>query len=109
MTKVFKALKNWDYQNPDFIELRYEEIIGNEKETFARIFRHYEFPRSWIRTGTNFADLFSLGRKEGNIKHVRSGKIAQWKEVFTPRMKDLFKEYQGDLLIHLDYETGFDW
>ncbi len=109
MTKVFKALKNWDYQNPDFIELRYEEIIGNEKETFARIFRHYEFPRSWIRTGTNFADLFSLGQKEGNIKHVRSGKIAQWKEVFTPRMKDLFKEYQGDLLIHLDYETGFDW
>ncbi len=109
MTESFKALRNWDYSNPDFIEIRYEEIIGNEKETFARIFRHYGFPRSWIRTGVDFADRLSLGNNSGNIKHVRSGKIAQWKKAFSPLMKDIFKEHQGDLLIHLGYETGFDW
>ncbi|MFH1964597.1 MAG: hypothetical protein ABIJ42_03560, partial [Acidobacteriota bacterium] len=55
------------------------------------------------------AEKFALGRKDGNIKHIRSGEIAQWKTAFSPQMKEIFKEHQGDLLIHLGYEKDFNW
>jgi hypothetical protein len=109
MSYVFNALKDWDYCNPDVIELKYEEIIGDEKNAFEKVFRHYGFPRSWIRTGIKCAEEFSLARKGGNIKHVRSGKIAQWKTEFSPQMREVFKEYQGNLLIQLGYEKDLNW
>jgi len=83
MTNAFNALKDWDYSNPDIIELKYEEIVGDEKNAFKRIFKHYGFPRSWIRTGIKCAEKFALGNKNGNIKHIRSGKIGQENSVLS--------------------------
>lgn len=109
MTRVFKGLKDWDYSNPDIIELKYEDIVGDEKNAFKRIFRHYGLPRSWVRTGIKCAGKLALGKKDGDIRHVRSGKTAQWKKEFSPQMEEIFKEHQGDLLIHLGYEKDFNW
>ena len=109
MSGLFSAMKNWNYSHPDIIEFRYEEIIGNEREAFRKLFKHYEFPRSWIKTGMELAEKFSLNTRAGRIKHVRSGKKAQWKTEFSPRMKELFKEQQGQLLIDLGYEKDFNW
>jgi len=109
MNHVFEAMKNWNYDNPDFIEFRYEEIIGNESETFKKLFRHYGLPRSWVKSGVKLAEEFSLGNRKGKIKHVRSGRVSQWEKEFSPAMKELFKEKQGQLLIDLGYESGFNW
>jgi hypothetical protein len=32
-----------------------------------------------------------------------------WRNHFTPRVADAFKQRYGDLLIALDYERGRDW
>ncbi len=32
-----------------------------------------------------------------------------WHEVFTPKIKQVFKERYGQQLIDMGYETGFDW
>ncbi len=32
-----------------------------------------------------------------------------WQEVFTPKIKQVFKERYGKQLIKMGYETGFDW
>lgn len=38
-----------------------------------------------------------------------SGKIGNWREVFTNEHKQACKAHIGDLLIELGYETGYDW
>ena len=39
----------------------------------------------------------------------RSGETAQWKRVFTPKHRRLFKDVAGELLIELGYEKDMDW
>ena len=39
----------------------------------------------------------------------RKGTSGQWKSVFSPTIKDLFKETMGDLLIELNYEEDYNW
>ncbi len=56
-----------------------------------------------------FAEKYALSKESGKIKHVRSGKIGQREKEFSPRMKEIFKEHQGRLLIDLGYETDFNW
>jgi hypothetical protein len=52
------------------------------------------------------------GRKEGeeNQKsHYRKGIAGDWKNYFTPQVKQEFKERYNDLILKLEYETSADW
>lgn len=109
MSHLFEAMRAWDYASDGMIELRYEDIVGNEKESFRKIFTHYGLPRPWIRTGMECAEKFARGRSDAKIKHIRSGEPGQWKKEFSPQVKEIFKEQQGELLIHLGYEQDFGW
>jgi len=109
MEAIFEGLTNWNYHDPQMLELRYEEIVGDEKACFTRLFRHYGFPRSWVRFGADLAERLSLQQRGIRSGHVRSGRTAQWREEFTPRMKEIFKEYRGELLIQLGYEKDHRW
>jgi hypothetical protein len=109
MNHLFEAMREWDYTNGGIIELRYEDIVGDEKESFRKIFKHYGFPGTWIRTGIECAEKFARGRIDAKIKHIRSGETSQWKKEFSPRLKDIFRKQQGDLLIHLGYEQDCRW
>ena len=39
----------------------------------------------------------------------RSGKTGEWREHFTERHKEMFKDIAGDLLVRLGYEKSKDW
>lgn len=39
----------------------------------------------------------------------RKGKGGGWREAFTPRCRDAFKEVAGDLLVRLGYEANHQW
>jgi hypothetical protein len=41
--------------------------------------------------------------------HYRKGIAGDWRNHFTPRLKDAFKQRYGDLLIQLGYEQTSDW
>lgn len=106
----------WDYHNPNFLEFKYEDIIRNEAEVFAKIFRHYGFHEQAISKCIEIADKFSFqnttNRQKGTVKsrsHLRSGRTGEWKEYFTEKHKQRFKELFGDVLIQLNYETSNDW
>lgn len=109
MAHLFKAMREWNYVCKGIIELRYEDIVGNEKESFRKIFSHYGLPRPWVRTGAECAAKFARGSSDGKIKHIRSGDPAQWKKEFSPQVKEIFKEQHGELLVHLGYEQDFSW
>ena len=51
-------------------------------------------------------------RQVGEVQsgsHLRSGRPGEWRDVFTQRHKDYFKEVAGDLLISLGYERDSNW
>lgn len=39
----------------------------------------------------------------------RAGKIGTWRKVFTPEIRQLFKDHSNQLLLQLGYETSADW
>jgi hypothetical protein len=106
----------WNYAQPEFLELKYEDFIVDEPYNFARIFRHYGFKQAAVERSVDLALRFSFqrtaGRSIGEVKegsHLRSGKPGQWQEVLTPENKALFRELTGDLLVRLGYASGNDW
>lgn len=109
-------MSNWDYERPEFLELRYEQILGNELETFGRVFHHYGFTEASAARAAELADTFSFrqmtGRSVGEAQlgtHYRSGRPGEWREAFTNEHRKLFKEMTGDLVERLGYETGPGW
>jgi hypothetical protein len=112
----FADMGAWNYTQPEFLELKYEDFIADEAAHFARTFRHYGFSEAAVERSVDIALMCSFqrttGRSIGEVKegsHRRSGKPGQWREVFTPAHKALFRELNGDLLERLGYASGDDW
>jgi hypothetical protein len=111
-----KHMANWDYANPDFVEIKYENLMTDWKNEFTRLFAHYGFNDRAIEDSLKLADRLSFKnvtkRKPGQVKeksHLRSGRPGQWKEYFTDSHKQRFKELYGDALVKLGYEADADW
>lgn len=103
-------MQRWNYHNPNVIELRYENVIGNETESFNRLFEHYRFHRRARQRGVELATQLRLeNQKKGDTKHIRSGETKQWKEELPPRVQEVFKQAHGDVLVQLGYERDLNW
>ncbi len=101
----------WDYANPAFMEVKYEDLIMDEDLfLFHKIFVFLGFPGRCIPKVLKISydnSLFS-----GNISrsvHRRSGKTRQWEKYFKPQHKAKFLELFDDVLIKLGYESNNDW
>jgi hypothetical protein len=114
-SRTLADMKAWDYGQPEFIELTYEELIGDEGRSFERIFRHYGFKQDVVEHSVDIAIRLSFRkvarRPVGEVQehaHLRSGKPGQWQEVFTPAHRTLFRELTGNLVERLGYSPGDD-
>lgn len=108
---TIREMLNWDYTNPRFFEVRYEDLVQDRSlEIFRRIFIFLGYEEAELPSLLEIArqnSLFSGCRKP---HHVRSGKVAQWKEHFTPALRARFVELFGDALERLGYEAeGSKW
>jgi hypothetical protein len=57
-------------------------------------------------------EKWSEGRERGeedSSAFYRKGIAGDWKNVFTERDREIFKEAAGELLIRLGYERDGDW
>lgn len=113
---VFTRMAEWNYDQPGFIELRYEDVIADEDGWFTRTFRHYGFNDKAISDALSIVRSHSFtkvaGRAVGeteNEKHLRSGRAGQWRDEFTSDHIALFKKCTGDLVVRLGYEQDDDW
>lgn len=101
----------WDYGNPAFMEVKYEDLIGDgDLLLFHQIFTFLGFPGKHIPEILKISydnSLFS-GKLSRSV-HLRSGKVRQWEKYFTPEHKTRFMELFKDALIKLGYETGDEW
>jgi hypothetical protein len=107
----------WDYQQPSFLELTYEDVFADEATWFQRIFDHYGLRPAAAHEAMNIVEertfsKVSKARSSGGAaegQHLRSGRPQQWREEFTPALKELFREKHGLDLIRLGYERTLDW
>ncbi|CCE24396.1 sulfotransferase domain-containing protein [Methylotuvimicrobium alcaliphilum] len=109
-------MAKWDYSNTKILELKYEEVIQNEKEWWRKIFTHYGFSNKAVEDAISIAMQYQINAVKGKQvsrfmtdKHIRSGKEGQWKKMFQQEHKEYFHELFGDILIKLEYESDFDW
>ncbi len=101
----------WSYTNPNFIEVRYEDLRADTSLTlFRRIFTFLGFPAEVIPRLLQIAyDNSLFSGKVRNSVHVRSGDVGQWRRYFKPAHRARFLELFGDALITLGYEQNHDW
>ncbi len=95
---------------PEFLELRYEDLLGNERATFERLFLHHGFTSEAAMRAAEMCDRFSFeritGRQVGQIadrSHHRSGRPQQWQEELGPEHLARLDELLPDLLIRTGY------
>jgi len=110
-TWTISQICSWNYKNPSFFEVKYEELIEDSTLLIFRdIFLFLGFPRSSLPNLLSIAyqnSIFSLNYQ--NSQHIRSGKPNDWKQYFKPRHKEKFLELFGNVLIDLGYEKDNSW
>ena len=95
------------------IVIRYEELISNPIKTFELVATHYgiEHTKEEISAIVKSYRFSSGPIKEDQRRqvHFRKGISGDWKNYFTPELKNLYKEKIGKFLIEFNYEKDFSW
>ena len=96
--------------------IRYEDLVQYDVEIFKRIIiDEAGWPISPTRLeeiviANRFENLTGRKRGEENIQaHARKGIAGDWRNYFTPRLKEIFKAHYGGLLVALGYEKDLSW
>lgn len=97
--------------------LKYEELLGNDVKILeAALIDRCQLPvsREFFREVVlaNQFERLTAGRRRGveNVQsHERKGISGDWKNHFTDKIKDVFKEKYGNLLVDTGYEKDLNW
>lgn len=99
-----------------YFEVKYEDLLTNP-ETFFGEMAHFLGANSDSGTIEDCVNQTSFEKSSGNrprgeedpSSFYRKGIAGDWKNYFTERDKQIFKEEAGDLLIQLGYEKDYNW
>lgn len=95
--------------------IRYEDMLKDEMGTFKAILNYCELevdPTTFEDTVKQFSFTNITGRSRGTedtSSHFRKGIAGDWRNYFDDKLKEKFKEQYGDVLIHTEYEQGYEW
>lgn len=127
LDSVFRALREWNFQQDRVMEVRMEDLITNPCGVILNVCGYLGVISGSI---TREADgrltsddvlsvvhehrfsVQSAGRKAGEedvSSHFRKGVAGDWRNYFTPDHILAFKEQHNDLLIRMGYESGLNW
>ena len=95
---------------PEILCLRFEELRGNQEHAFSLILDYLEGQGFQLgvtrREATQALNEAVQPKKSGTF---RSGKVGEWRQHFTQKNVDFFKQSTGDLLVKLGYEDDDSW
>ncbi len=80
---------NWNYNMPNFLETKYEDLMSDFNETLTRIFKHYGFTSTMITTALKIAAVHNIHNKDQkyleNDIHItnKSFDLDKWKTYFS--------------------------
>jgi len=107
------------WMQPDFPQsmllIRYEDLIANQIEEFQKIIDHCQIsiPRAKLaEIVRNNSFETQAGRSPGEEdihSHYRKGISGDWKNYFTDKVKEQFKQKFSTILIETGYEKDLAW
>jgi hypothetical protein len=80
---------NWNYNMPNFLETKYEDLMSDFNGTLTRIFKHYGFTSTMITTALKIAAIHNIHNKDQiylqNDIHItnKSFDLDKWKTYFS--------------------------
>jgi hypothetical protein len=96
--------------------LRYEDLLGNDVEILEEVLIDrcgLQIDRPVFREHVLNCRFSKLsGRMPGQAdptSHFRKGVAGDWRNYFTPRIKEAFKRQYGELLLQSGYEKSNNW
>lgn len=105
----YEAYRDW-LDQPGILSLRFEDLRLDRDATFDRILDYLEGkgfqPEIERKKSIEIMGKAILPQKSGTF---RKGIPGGWRENFTQKNVDFFKESAGDLLIELGYEEDYEW
>lgn len=92
------------------LAMRFEDLVGDKQTALGRIL-DFVADKGYTPSVTREQALAVLlqaiqPKRSGTF---RKGQPGEWRSVFTPAIKTLFKDTTGDLLVRLGYEQDMDW
>lgn len=115
IAEIQQSWLNVPSDGKQFLMVRYEDLVANDQTLFEQIIDYCEISISKkqlqdVVSNNSFQNV--SGRKPGEedaSAHLRKGIAGDWKNYFTPRVKEEFKRLYGDLLIKTGYEKDLQW
>jgi hypothetical protein len=99
----------------NYAEVRYEDLLARPEEETGRLLRFLgaDAGEETVRRCVELSGFErSAGRRRGEedaTSRLRKGVAGDWRNVFTPDDRRIFKEAAGELLVRLGYERDADW
>ena len=103
-TLHFESMALWPESHPDILTFRYEDIIGHEIEVFRQLFDFYGLSLIEHKLGAWFAKRYSIERQQQD-PHIRNPAAGQWRNHFTPRVRQAFDARYPGLIRQLGYPS----
>ena len=97
-------MAGWPAEHPDIVTYRYEDIVGNEATVFRELFDFYGLSPLERALGSWFANRYSMRKRAGD-PHIRNPTSGQWRQHFTPRVRQAFDARHGGLIAQLGYPS----
>ena len=101
---------------PNYTEVRYEDLLERPHEEVRRLagFLGADTREKAVRQAVDAArfEKLSRGRERGQedtSSFYRKGVAGDWRNYFTARDKEIYKQEAGELLIRLGYERDLHW
>jgi len=101
---------------PNYTEVRYEDLLERPHEEVGRLagFLGADTSEKAVHQAVGAASFEKLSRgrergQEDTSSFYRKGIAGDWKNYFTARDRQIYKEEAGKLLIRLGYERDLDW
>lgn len=105
----FRRYEGWIHC-PSTYAVRYEDLVGPERETYLREMIAAYAARSATPVDPAAVEARILRLIAPEKSHTfRQGKRGGWQDVFTPALREAFKRVAGDLLVRLGYERDHAW
>ena len=101
---------------PNYTEVRYEDLLERPHEEVRRLagFLGADTREKAVRQAVDAASFEKLSRgrergQEDTSSFYRKGVAGDWRNYFTARDKEIYKQEAGELLIRLGYERDLHW
>ncbi len=102
---------------PQYCTLRFEDLLQSPLQEMQRVWRFLGAKRTGRTLSASLRqelrsnpDEAWQAARSGNLSSFLSkGRAGNWRPLFTPRDKGIFKSVAGEALIDWRYETTFDW